>query len=120
MLDRQIAELTHVSESRTKEARIAGRITALGRHRIKISATLLNRRTEAAKEIIDLSRWFNGNDALLRSPSIERKSRRLPVTDRPSSTRNWLLQPETWTTRNACSKAAVKSHLISEIGNAVA
>jgi hypothetical protein len=45
----------------------ADRLAALGRECIAVSATLVNRRIEAAKKVVDLSRWFNGNGALFRA-----------------------------------------------------
>src|SRR5262249_16339713 len=43
---------------------VSGRLLALQRKRIAICATLVNRRIEAAKPVVDLACWFNGNGAL--------------------------------------------------------
>lgn len=60
----RIIELKQLAGNAPEQGWISNRLTTLGRERIAVSATLVNRRTEAAKKVVDLSRWFNGNGAL--------------------------------------------------------
>lgn len=48
---------------------IAARLTALGRERIAVSAIPANRRIEAAKKVVDLTRWFTENSAFSDGPT---------------------------------------------------
>jgi hypothetical protein len=64
-LDSEIAALSRLVDSQTSDqAWITYRLVTLGRRRIAVSATLANRRAEAAKKVVDLSRWFTGDGAL--------------------------------------------------------
>ena len=59
----RITALKQLASAVPEQGWISDRLTTLGRERIAVSATLVNRRTEAAKKVVDLSRWFNGNGA---------------------------------------------------------
>ena len=67
ILNCRITELKQLASAAPEQGWISDRLTTLGRERIAVSATLVNRRTEAAKKVVDLSRWFNGNGALFSS-----------------------------------------------------
>lgn len=43
---------------------LSERLARLGRERIAISAVLVNRRIEASKKVVMLSRWLSGNGVL--------------------------------------------------------
>jgi hypothetical protein len=64
LLDTEIATLCDLPDDKTRRRSVSGRILALQRKRIAICATLVNRRSEAAKRVVDLACWFNGNGAL--------------------------------------------------------
>lgn len=63
-LDAEFAALSRLADRAHDQSWIPFRLAALRRRRIAISATLANRRIEATKQVVDLSRWFNGNGAL--------------------------------------------------------
>jgi hypothetical protein len=63
----QSAGLALHDPAQSLPAWISDRLAALGREHIAVSATLVNRRIEATKKVVDLSRWFNGNGALFRA-----------------------------------------------------
>jgi hypothetical protein len=63
-LDSEIAALSRRTDSATDQAWVTYRLVTLGRRRIAVAATLANRRAEAAKKVVDLSRWFSGDGAL--------------------------------------------------------
>jgi hypothetical protein len=64
ILDCKIIELRQLSNAAPEQRWISDRLATLGRQRIAISAALVNRRIEAAKTVVELSRWFDGNGAL--------------------------------------------------------
>lgn len=45
---------------------VSDRLAAFGRERIMVSAALVNRRSEAGKKVVDLSRWYTGDGVLFR------------------------------------------------------
>jgi hypothetical protein len=63
-LDREFATLSRLARRAPDQTWISYRLVALRRHRSAISATLANRRLEAAKPVVDLTRWFHGNGEL--------------------------------------------------------
>jgi len=65
-LDRQIIELSRLARAAPHKSSASDRLTELGRQRIRISAVLANRRIEAAKRVVELSRWLTGNGALFK------------------------------------------------------
>ena len=88
ILNCRITELKQLAGAAPEQGWISDRLTTLGRERIAISATLVNRRTEAAKKVVDLSRWFNGNGALFSSGphrDVAKQTRKQPLM--ASSTR---------------------------------
>ena len=71
ILDDQKIELKRLACADREQTWISERLSSLGRERVAVSATLVNRRTEAAKKVVDLSCWFTGNGALFSStPTI--------------------------------------------------
>jgi len=64
ILDCRIEELKQFAAATSDAAWISARLTALNRKRITVSAILANRRIEAAKKVVVLSRWLTGNGAL--------------------------------------------------------
>jgi hypothetical protein len=64
ILDCRIMELKQLVGAAPDQAWISDRLAAIGRQRIAVSAILVNRRIEAAKKVVDLSRWFSGNGPL--------------------------------------------------------
>jgi|SRR5271166_4848144 len=63
VLDCRILELKQFGSAAPDQAWVSGQLAALGRERITVSAILVNRRLEAAKKVVDLTRWFTGNSA---------------------------------------------------------
>jgi hypothetical protein len=61
---RENAVMSSETQRRWRPPVISHRLLAIMRQRIVISATLANRRAEAAKQVVDFSRWFNGNGEL--------------------------------------------------------
>jgi hypothetical protein len=68
ILDYRITELKQFASRGPGAAWVSLQLAALGRERIAVSAILANRRIEATKKIVDLSRWFSGNGALSGGP----------------------------------------------------
>jgi hypothetical protein len=64
ILECRIIELKQLAGDAPARDWITDRLAVLSRQRIAVCATLVNRRIEAARPIVDLSRWFNGNGAL--------------------------------------------------------
>jgi hypothetical protein len=64
LLNAEIAALCKLPHDKSRRRWTSGRLLALQRKRIAICATLVNRRIEAAKPVVDLACWFNGNGAL--------------------------------------------------------
>ena len=64
LLNAEIAALCKLLGDKSRRRRVSSRLLALQRKRIAICATLVNRRIEAAKPVVDLAIWFNGNGAL--------------------------------------------------------
>ena len=64
ILDWRITELKQLADDAPEQNWISDRLAFLSRQRIAVCATLVNRRIEAARHVVDLSRWFNGNGAL--------------------------------------------------------
>ena len=64
LLNAEIAALCKLLGDKSRRRRVSSRLLALQRKRIAICATLVNRRIEAAKPVVDLACWFNGNGAL--------------------------------------------------------
>jgi hypothetical protein len=78
ILDCRIIALKQLAGAAPEQNWISRRLAFLSRQRIAVCATLVNRRIEAARHIVDLSRWFNGNGALFggtlnRSPAERRE-----------------------------------------------
>jgi hypothetical protein len=63
-LDTEFAALNRLADHADDQSWIPVRLAAVTRWRIAISTTLANRRIEATKQIVDLSRWYDGNGAL--------------------------------------------------------
>ncbi len=63
-LDSEIGVLLQTAGGGPDRDLVSRRLAVLGRRRSAVSATLANRRAEAAKPVVDLSRWFSGNGAL--------------------------------------------------------
>jgi hypothetical protein len=63
-LDCEFAALSRLAGRAPDQTWISHRLLAIMRQRIVISATLANRRAEAARQVVDFSRWFNGNGEL--------------------------------------------------------
>jgi hypothetical protein len=64
LLDAEIAALCKLPGGKCRRRWVSGRLLTLQRDRIVICATRVNRRIEAAKPVVDLACWFNGNGAL--------------------------------------------------------
>ena len=63
-LDAEFAALSRLADRTHDQSWIPVRLAAVTRWRIAISTTLANRRIEATKKVVDLSRWYDGNGAL--------------------------------------------------------
>jgi hypothetical protein len=63
-LDAEFAALSRLADRTHDQSWIPVRLAAVGRWRIAIAATLANRRIEAAKQVVDFTRWYDGNGAL--------------------------------------------------------
>jgi len=74
LLNSEIAALCKLPDDKSRRRWVSGRLLALQRKRIAICATLVNRRIEAAKPVVDLACWYNGNGALR---AIENRDPRL-------------------------------------------
>ena len=88
ILDCRIIELKQLAGDAPEQNWISDRLAVLSRQRIAVCATLVNRRIEAARHIVDLSRWFNGNGALFggnvnRSPRDESEEPLMASSTRP-------------------------------------
>ncbi len=76
-LDSEIATLSRLADNNaTDQAWVTYRLVTLGRRRIAVAATLANRRAEAAKKVVDLSRWFTGDGALSEIKGLAATERR--------------------------------------------
>ena len=64
LLNSEIVALCKLPDDKSRGRWASVRLLALQRKRIAICATLVNRRIEAAKPVVDLACWFNGNGAL--------------------------------------------------------
>jgi hypothetical protein len=64
ILDCRIMELKQLASATPDRAWVSAELTALGRDRIAVSAILANRRIEAAKRVVVLSRWLTGNGVI--------------------------------------------------------
>jgi hypothetical protein len=70
MLDSEIAALRLVAAIAPEDDRTSQRLDLLARQRLSISAVLANRRIEAAKKVVVLSRWLSGNGLLGSAPNL--------------------------------------------------
>jgi hypothetical protein len=68
MLDFEIIQLKQqLAGSARDEVWISNRLAVVCRQRVAVCATLANRRIEATRQAVDLSRWLTGNGALFGS-----------------------------------------------------
>lgn len=83
LLDSEIAALCKLRDSKSCQRWVSSRLLTLQRERIAICATLVNRRIEAAKPVVDLACWFNGSGALkaIENPYAELASEVLTFED---------------------------------------
>jgi len=63
-LDCRIMALSRPAGAAAEQAWVTDQLTALARQRITVSSILANRRIEAAKQVVDFSRWLSGNGIL--------------------------------------------------------
>ncbi len=66
ILDARISELARLAGAASRPYWVSDRLAAFGRERIMVSAALVNRRSEAGKKVVDLSRWYIGDGVLFR------------------------------------------------------
>lgn len=64
LLDFEILRFDAMAKGAPEQAWIRHRFVCLTRQRIAVCAALVNRRAEAAKKVVDFSRWVSGNGAL--------------------------------------------------------
>jgi len=64
LLDFEILRFNAMAKGAPEQAWIRHRLVRLTRQRITLCAALVNRRAEAAKNVVDFSRWVSGNGAL--------------------------------------------------------
>jgi hypothetical protein len=64
ILDREILRLHRLTSGTRGPAWIENRLELLCRQRISVCAALVNRRIEAANQVVEFSRWVSGNGAL--------------------------------------------------------
>jgi len=64
ILEFEISRCQTMAKSSPGQRWIGDRLVSLSRQRIAVSAALVNRRAEAAKRVVDFSRWVSGNGAL--------------------------------------------------------
>jgi len=64
ILDREIARLNRLTAGTRGPGWIENRLELLYRQRISVCAALVNRRIEAANQVVEFSRWVSGNGAL--------------------------------------------------------
>jgi hypothetical protein len=63
-LDCRIEALSQLARNAPDLDRLSYRLSRLVRERRALSAVLANRRSEAANQVVDLSRWYSGDGAL--------------------------------------------------------
>ncbi len=65
LLDGEIRRLKRLAADRAAPNWVHRRLALMCRQRISVCATLVNRRIEAARPVVDVSRWVSGNGALI-------------------------------------------------------
>ena len=64
ILDREILRFNRLTAGTRGPGWIENRLDLLCRQRISVCAALVNRRIEAANQVVEFSRWVSGNGAL--------------------------------------------------------
>lgn len=64
LLDFEIRKFGAMAKATPGQDWIQKRLDSLCRQRLAVCAALVNRRAEAAKRVVDFSRWTSGNGAL--------------------------------------------------------